>query len=56
MTTDDPIQEWVQRVTFNEHVITETRFRALIQPKPRWLPEKVWWRLVKRVVRVERRS
>jgi hypothetical protein len=57
MTHNEPVfAEWTQRILLNDAVILERHIRALLQPRPRWLPECAWRRLVARVVVLEERD
>lgn len=46
---------WTQKIMLRDQLITETRIRALLQPKPRWLPERLWRKVIARVIALEYR-
>ena len=35
-----------------EYALRETWMKAVIKPKPRWMPQRLWLRLVSRVVTI----
>ena len=47
------LDEWTLAVTARDALVTEKRIRLLLQPKPRWLPEFAWRRLVARFILIE---
>jgi hypothetical protein len=47
------LDEYVERLLVNQAVIRETRLRVLLAPKPWWLPEFVWRRVVARLLVIE---
>ena len=49
----DPLAEWTQQVVMNGLIVTEEHLRVLVQPRPRWLPERVWRRILTRLLVVE---
>lgn len=54
--SDNVIAEWTERIVVNEMTLRETQIRALLQPKPRWLPRAVWRRIIARLIILEERS
>lgn len=50
------IDEYVNEVTMNRVTVLEEHVRVLVQDKPRWLPERVWDRLLQRVPVVQAKT
>lgn len=46
----DLLDSWTQQVILNDAVITERRMELHIQPRPSWLPEKIWRRVLARLL------
>lgn len=51
----DVIREWTEAVTWQTAVLRENQIKLALQPKPRWLPEKVWHRVIARLLVIEER-
>ena len=51
---DDFMTEIVFTATSDLDMKVEQRLRVLVQPKPGWVPQRVWDRLLRRVLMIER--
>ena len=49
------VAEWIEQVVYEQAVIREAHLRAIIRPKPRWLPTRVWHWLLRRILYIEDR-
>lgn len=54
--TDDLLKEWTHRLVVGDMIARETELRALVQPKPRWLPERLWRRVLARLLVIEEKD
>lgn len=52
---ETPIASWRQGILIEDAMVLERQLSLLIQPKPRFLPERLWNRIVRRVVVLEER-
>jgi hypothetical protein len=43
----------VFNVTMNKNRVIEERLRVIVQPRPRWLPEFIWRRVLARLLYLE---
>jgi hypothetical protein len=50
------IDDLVLTVAMEEVKIRETWLTAKIQPKPRWLPKRIWMRILRRLLFIEERN
>ena len=50
---NDPIRRWVETEMRDTALQREREFRALLQPKPTWMPEWLWRRAAARLVVLE---
>ena len=50
------LDEMVFKVSVGKAEIIEERLRVIIQPKPRWLPDAIWQRLLARLLYLEHSS
>lgn len=62
MTTDaipsevgDVIARWVETSAIERAAKREREIRVLLQPKPRWLPQRMWVRIIGRLLVIEDR-
>ena len=46
----DWLDAWTREQAEKRHARIEDRLGALIQPKPKWLPQSAWERVLKRVL------
>lgn len=46
----NPVQNWITERFLREMALREMRMHALIKPKPRWLPQFVWRRVLARTL------
>lgn len=54
--SSDVLSEWTEEVVLAGYKLREQHLRALIQPKPRWLPERIWRRVLRRLLVIEERE
>jgi len=47
------LDEWMFSAMYEQAVVTEKRIRLLLQPRPKWLPEFIWRRIVARLLYIE---
>lgn len=52
-TAANVLQEATIKITYAENTFRENMIRVCLQPKPRWLPQRVWMWLLKRILVVE---
>ena len=53
--SDMKVGEWIERVVYEQAAIREAHLRALLRPKPRWLPTRLWHWLLRRILYIEER-
>jgi len=51
----ETIREWTESVTIAGTKMREAQVRLALQPRPRWLPERVWRRVIARLLVIEER-
>ena len=60
MKTEHPaeqaIMDWVRNGVQLEATRLENELRLKIQPRPRWLPERLWHKVLARVLYLEERN
>lgn len=49
----DVIKEIIMKIAAEEMVIQERLVRVCLRPRPRWLPNRVYLKLVKLLIRLE---
>ena len=47
------LDEFVYEVTFQRAKIIEEHIRLVVRPRPRWVPQRLWYRLVAKVLVME---
>jgi hypothetical protein len=52
-TRPDVLREALMTLGTREMMFREELIRVCIQPKPRWLPERIWRALLKRMLVIE---
>lgn len=50
------ISSWIERLVANGHAISEKQISMRLQPKPVWLPQWTWNKIIARVVVLEERQ
>lgn len=50
------LDEITMRVTTERATLIEERLRVIVRPKPRWLPDFIWRRLLARLLYLEHRN
>ena len=55
MSEPETIREWTESVTIAGTKMREAQVRLALQPRPRWLPERVWRRVIARLLVIEER-
>ena len=55
MSEPETIREWTESVTTAGTKMREAQIRLVLQPRPRWLPERVWRRVIARLLVIEER-
>lgn len=50
---DEVIREWVLETISQNHQIMEQQLRAVVRPRPVWLPNRIWRWTLRRLVYVE---
>lgn len=49
----EPLDDFAIRFAHEGATIIENRIRLLLKPRPRWMPERVWHRVLRRVILIE---
>lgn len=49
------VHEWVEKTMFHQAQERERQIRLVVQPKPKWLPERTWQSLLARLLVIEER-
>lgn len=47
------LDEFVRTVTVDGATLIEERIKLVLQDKPRWLPQRLWRAILKRVIAIE---
>ncbi len=50
------LDEYTRRITFQGALIDEAHVSLLLQPKPRWLPTRIWKLIVARLLVIEEKK
>jgi hypothetical protein len=50
------LDRWIQRAVYEQYAITERQLRALLRPRPRWLPRRIWNRLIRALIVLEEKE
>jgi predicted glycosyl hydrolase (DUF1957 family) len=55
MHTSDTIKEWIETSYVAGVKMREDQIRLALQPRPRWLPEWAWRKVIARLLVIEER-
>ena len=50
------LDDFILKVQIDRARVIEERLRLVVQPKPRWLPQRIWERVLSRLLVIEHRS
>lgn len=47
------VREWVETITYDSAMFRERQIRLALHPRPRWLPNRLWLRVIARLLVIE---